>query len=531
MTIILRALAFIAAAIAMTGGASAQSNTDIDAAARSVVRVVVVGADEGGEPNVGMGSGLVITPTRVVTNAHVVEAVAEGSGFVGIVPSEGRKRYTGKVIAYSANLDLAVIALQDGSITPAALFSGAVNDGATVAALGYPFAVDRAMATGMDEVIRPQSPVKSMGNISGRRSNERFDTVLHTAAIGRGNSGGPLVDTCGRVVGINSFLSISEGVDSTFAFALAVPELMGFLKKAGIEPRSVTTPCLSVEQVAAREAELARADEEVAAQEKKRSESDAAMAAREKQVIRDQIDSERDDRMALAGGLFGLGVVTALGGIALAMRRKAKERRSAPWLIALGTAFALGSVFVYLTRPSFSDVDDRYAAANPVKRIPASDFDPATEMGRYVCTLDSDRSRVTVSDPADVIIDLSATGCVNSKTQYGQNTGQWSRTFVSPTESTITIQTLNPKSKRYTIERYAMPADAMDKARGIRGRYQNSGCSAEPARRQSVADMEIAIRTAMPQSPNERLIYRCDNAQNADARGATNSDNLNHSTP
>ena len=98
-----------------TTPALAQSNPDIDAAARSVVRVVVMAPDETGTREaLGMGSGVAISPTRIVTNAHVVEAAVERGGFVGIVPSEGRKRYIGKVVAYSSALDLAVIALESG---------------------------------------------------------------------------------------------------------------------------------------------------------------------------------------------------------------------------------------------------------------------------------------------------------------------------------------------------------------------------------------------------------------------------------
>jgi serine protease Do len=109
--------------------ALAQSNPDIDAAARSVVRVVVLAPDEtGSREALGMGSGVAISPTRILTNAHVVEAAVERGGFVGIVPSEGRKRYVGEVVAYSAALDLAVVALKSGTITPATLFGGTMPD-------------------------------------------------------------------------------------------------------------------------------------------------------------------------------------------------------------------------------------------------------------------------------------------------------------------------------------------------------------------------------------------------------------------
>ena len=214
--------------------------------------------------------------------------------------SEGRKRYIGKVVAYSSALDLAVIALESGSITPATIYTGAVSDGMSVAALGYPYGVDRAMASAVEDVIRPQSPVKSLGNVGGLRRNERFETVLHDAAIGRGNSGGPLIDTCGRIIGINSFLSISEGIDSTFAFAITARELAAFLAKSKVVASVASTPCLSLDDVAAREAALKRADADAAAIDNKRAEGDAAKAATEKLRIRDDISAERENGMAMA---------------------------------------------------------------------------------------------------------------------------------------------------------------------------------------------------------------------------------------
>ncbi|MFM9979179.1 MAG: S1C family serine protease [Sphingomonadaceae bacterium] len=481
---------------------NAQSNPDIDAAARSVVRIVVVGEDAAGEQNVGMGSGVAITRNRIVTNAHVVEAAVERGGFVGVVPSEGGKRYTGRIVAYAPELDLAVVALEGGTIPPAVLFNGLVTDGTAVAALGYPYGVDRAMASGMTEVIRPQSPVKSLGNVGGRRSNDRFDTVLHDAAIGRGNSGGPLVDSCGRVIGINSFLSISEGIDSTFAFALSVKELVAFLARAKVSPTVTAAPCLSTAELAEREAALDRSDEEAAAREQQRAETEQSKASTLKLRIRDDIADERDNALALAVLIFGCGTVGAVGGLVML-----GKRRVAPVLLGLSGLLALGAVFVFLGRPKFSAVEDRFAAMQPAK--PASQPIAAPQGGEQMCVINSERSRVTVSKADDVPLSWAETGCVNGTTQYGSNAGIWSRTFVPNGEPTVTIQSYDPAKARYTVERFLMAADAMDKARAIRGRYKNTACTADPGQRRSVAEMETAIRAVLPPTPNERLVYDC----------------------
>ncbi|MEP6785367.1 MAG: serine protease [Sphingomonadales bacterium] len=492
--------------------AAAQQNADIDAAARSVVRVVVVPQGEGGG-GVGMGSGVAITPTRILTNAHVVESAVESDSFVGIVPSEGRRRYIGKVVKYAPEIDLAIVEISDGRIEPATLYGGSVPDGAPIAALGYPYGVDRAMTSSIEEVIRPQSPVKMLGHVSGRRTSVRYDTVVHDANIGRGNSGGPLVDACGRVVGINSFLSVSDGIDSPVAFALSVRELVGFLQKANVTPAVVTTPCLTGDETHARVAALDQADLDANARKAEVEARAADKAEVEKQGIRDAIAGERENGMAIAAAMLVIGTLAAVGGMIL-LGRPGRQRES--WVaLAVGGALALGAVVVFLGRPKLSEVEDRYAKLHPAK--PAAVVDVANEDGPKLCVLNAARSRVTVSKTDNVSLDWKSDGCVNGKTQYGANAGTWSRTFVPNGEATVTIQSYDPAKTRYVVERFLLPADTMDTAREIRARYKNNACTADSAQRQSVAEMESAIRQALPTSPNERLVFDCRTAPSTDA--------------
>ncbi len=488
--------------------ALAQSNADIDAAARSVVRVIVIagGADGSG---IGMGSGVAITPNRIVTNAHVVAQAHDGDGFVGIVPSEGRKRYEGRIVAYRADIDLAVIDIGSARLPAATLFGAIVADGSSVAALGYPYAVDRAIAGGLDDVIAPQSPVKTLGHVAGRRTNAQFDTVLHDASIGRGNSGGPLVDACGRVVGINSFLSVSEGIDSTFAFAISERELAAFLKSAGVMPAIVTTPCLSDSEASARASALVKADEAEAARAAGQSAADEARAVKEKATLRDAIIGERENGFALAGVLFVFGALGAGAALVLVNGGAARTRtRNAMIAGALGAALMLGAVVLFFARPRLSDVDDRYARAHPAK--PAAVIGDTTGVdGPKICVLAPDRSIVKISKTDDVALTWQSGGCVNGKTQYGNNAGVYSRAFVPNGEQAVTVQSYDPAKSRYTVERYLMPADAMDKARAIRARYKDKICVVDPAARQSVSDMETAIRATLPAAPNEKLVFNC----------------------
>src|SRR3546814_10870258 len=88
-----RLLALLLALFALT--LPARAADDISAASRSVVRVVTVAMVDGEVVGFGHGSGIAITPTRILTNAHVVESAVKYPRNValGVVPSEGQKSY------------------------------------------------------------------------------------------------------------------------------------------------------------------------------------------------------------------------------------------------------------------------------------------------------------------------------------------------------------------------------------------------------------------------------------------------------
>jgi S1-C subfamily serine protease len=134
--------------------------------------------------------------------------------------------------------DLALIALNERqTLTPATIFSGPVGDGADVFAIGYPGGVDIAQGLNMaDMSCARRCRSKPAAIFRAGRSAKDFETLLHTAAIGGGNSGGPLVDSCGRVVGVNSFGSLSPMAvmpNSFFAISRSAKPT-AFLRKNGV---------------------------------------------------------------------------------------------------------------------------------------------------------------------------------------------------------------------------------------------------------------------------------------------------------
>ncbi|PKP93258.1 MAG: serine protease, partial [Alphaproteobacteria bacterium HGW-Alphaproteobacteria-16] len=215
------------ALLMLVGLAVPAAADDISAAGRGVVRVVTIAVIEGEVVGFGHGSGFAVAPNRVLTNAHVVEAAERypGNVMIGIVPSEGARSFQGRLIAIDVDRDLALIEFSGIRLPPLTFYNGPVNEGDSMVALGYPGNVDLATARSANDFITPLTPVRSQGVFSGRRDLQGVAVLLHTAGIARGNSGGPLLDPCGRVLGVNAALTRADDGDASFGFAISNDEV------------------------------------------------------------------------------------------------------------------------------------------------------------------------------------------------------------------------------------------------------------------------------------------------------------------
>ncbi len=117
---------------------------------------------------------------------------------------------------------------------------------APVTAAGFPGAVLETMR------ITPGGPAPepnlTQGVVTSRQRQEPdgVGTIIHTATIGHGNSGGPLVDEGGCVVGVNSWLALDtagEQIFQTFDQALDSSELRKFLDEKGVKYAASDSPC------------------------------------------------------------------------------------------------------------------------------------------------------------------------------------------------------------------------------------------------------------------------------------------------
>jgi hypothetical protein len=499
----------VLAALAFAPLASAEP-ADIAAASRGVVRVVLVANDGQTVQYVGHGSGFAVGPTLVVTNAHVVAQARDSDEMmIGVVPSEGTSGYLAKVVAYSPRNDLALLRLIDkGAIPALTLFPGAVDDGAEVYAVGYPGIVDLAQGLSLAEIVEPQSAVKTRGYVSSGRSSRQFETLLHTAPVGSGNSGGPLLDACGRVIGVNSFGTLSEGADSEFYFAVSLRELTGFLRDAGVTPRIAAMPCRSL-------AELDRAENERLASEQARSEAQARRqsAASEKAQADAQrraeleVISERENGMALAALLLIASLAAGAAGFMLEQRG---DRRKALIFGGTGIALLLAAITVWLLRPPLDSINERATAGlSGAEPAPLAATPTEASAGSFVCVFDPQRSRATVSEVADVELAWSPGGCVNARTQYGLSDDGWSRVLVPNDEATVSVNRYDPATRTYQVERFLLGLEAMNAARAARAALKAPSCGMdETAAREFGAGLQT-IKALLPPRPHERLVYKC----------------------
>lgn len=506
---------------------------DIDAAARGVVRVVLI-ATQGSDAEpvvtpISHGSGFAVAPNLIVTNAHVIrEALQDDTLRIGIVPSEsvgdlGNGAFA-RAISVSPRNDLALLQIaEDGLRLPPLTIAGVVQgDMGEVSAVGYPMNVDLAQGLEIEEIFEAQPPVKSRGFLSGKRPSRQFDTLLHTAPIARGNSGGPLLDSCGRVVGVNSFGADSDGSDAEFYFAVSLRELLPFLRANEIEPTTNALPCRSIEDLnaaerAAFEAQRADARERIAARDARVRE--AREAARLQALL--AITEERDNAMALALVLLIVGVVATW--IAARLRKQSapsgdeKEVGSGSQpraLIAAGLAGAcfIGMVLVWITRPGFSELEDRVAAIMGESEPQTGEETPSPTLagdGTLICTFIPERSRVTGARIDDVQFDWAADGCVNTRTQYGLANGEWTRVFVPDDEDAVSINRYDPQTRIFRTDRYLLGRAAMASARDIRSAYDPPTCGVTDAAR-VLGEQQSSVTSALPDRPNERLVYSCE---------------------
>jgi S1-C subfamily serine protease len=174
-----------------------------DAVGPAVVSIAVgkPSSRKSGEP-AGGGSGVLIAPDGyIVTNHHVVR----GARQVSVATPDGA-RVAAQTVGEDPATDLAVLRADASGLAYATLGdSGAVRVGQLVIAIGNPFGFESTVSTGV---------VSALGRALRSREGRLIENIIqHTAPLNPGNSGGGLVDSRGRMVGINTaIIAMAQGI-------------------------------------------------------------------------------------------------------------------------------------------------------------------------------------------------------------------------------------------------------------------------------------------------------------------------------
>jgi serine protease Do len=157
-------------------------------------------------PSQGQGSGFIISNDGyIVTNAHVVDGATEVT-----VKLTDRREFTAKVIGADKRTDVALIKI-DAKNLPAIEFSSktAVRRGEWVIAIGSPFGFENSVSAGVVSGVHRALP-----------NGQMVPFIQTDVAVNPGNSGGPLLNTAGQVVGVNSQIYSRSGGYMGLSFAI-----------------------------------------------------------------------------------------------------------------------------------------------------------------------------------------------------------------------------------------------------------------------------------------------------------------------
>ena len=219
----------------------AQEVFRLETASAQTLRVVAAG--RGRNATISTGSGIAVAPNFILTNLHVIEPYYSGDDSYLFVFDNGAgfPRPVDAVIATDARLDLALLYARGITSQPTTLALAPPRQLDSVTALGFPGAADeifgrilaQVSATNGQVTAVDRGPIGEFGPV---------DLILHTATVNPGNSGGPLFNGCGQLIGVNTLRANPSETSNAFV-ASSVTEIRAFLESYGLQPIAASTVC------------------------------------------------------------------------------------------------------------------------------------------------------------------------------------------------------------------------------------------------------------------------------------------------
>lgn len=198
----------------------------VDAIGPAVIAVTGARSASDAHREGGVGSGVILSEDGLaLTNSHVVGGRRD---LIAITADGDEVR--AKVIGDDPSTDLAVLRLEAGGLPVAEIATGTESPrvGQLVVAVGSPFGLRATVSSGI---------LSAQGRSLRARDGRLIDGVLqHTAALNPGNSGGPLVDSRGRILGINTaIIAMSNSIGFAVSAATVARVLPDLVAKGRVE--------------------------------------------------------------------------------------------------------------------------------------------------------------------------------------------------------------------------------------------------------------------------------------------------------
>ena len=177
------------------------------------------------------GTGFVIAPNRVMSNAHVVA----GSDSVTVEAEDG-KEYDATVVSYDPNADISILDVPDLPIQPLQFAKEAAKSGTDAVVLGFP---------GGGEFVATPARVREIIELSGpdiyKTTTVNREVYTIRGLVRQGNSGGPMINRAGQVIGVVFGAAVD---DNDTGFVMTTDEVSRQLAKIGNTSKVPTGACI-----------------------------------------------------------------------------------------------------------------------------------------------------------------------------------------------------------------------------------------------------------------------------------------------